>query len=68
GAEGNGVIQFTGTFSTLTWTVTSGENWTGFQVGVPTVVSAAPEPTTLALLALGGVGGAVLARRRKMSA
>jgi PEP-CTERM motif len=59
GAEGNGVIQFNGTFNSLSWTATNSEHWTGFTVGV----ASAPEPGTLGLLALGMVGG-IAARRR----
>jgi hypothetical protein len=62
GTEGSGTLRFTGSFTTLSWTVTNPEDWAGVQVGAP---SAAPEPTTLALLAFGGFGAAVIARRRK---
>ena len=56
GKEGNGTIQFNGTYSALHWTATNSEHWTGFTVGV----SSAPEPGTLGLLALGMVGGVVV--------
>jgi hypothetical protein len=35
GAEGHGVVQFMGTFSTITWTEPDYENWHGIQVGAP---------------------------------
>jgi hypothetical protein len=60
GTEGSGTLRFTGSFTTLSWTVSNPEDWAGIQVGVTV-----PEPTTLALLAFGGFGAAVVARRRK---
>jgi hypothetical protein len=35
GTEGHGVIQFVGTFRSLTWTEPDAENWHGIQVGAP---------------------------------
>lgn len=60
GREGNGLVQFTGTFSTLSWTVTDYENWSGFTVGVP---SAVPEPSTMLLFVSGLVCLASLRKR-----
>jgi hypothetical protein len=62
GSEGNGVVQFTGTFSSISWTDTF-ENFYGFTVGVngpsgPTV----PEPATITLFGI-GLAGIGLARR-----
>lgn len=54
GVEGHGAIKFTGTYSSISWTVPTGESWHGFTVGV-TSVAAVPEASTLSLLALGGV-------------
>lgn len=60
GNEGNGVVQFTGAFSTFSWTNTP-ENWYGFTVG--TAASSVPEPTTLLLLGFGLIGLAGLRRK-----
>jgi hypothetical protein len=63
GIEGNGVIQFSGALTSISWTNPVFENWYGFTVGVP--VAAVPEPETYALL-LGGLAllGARARRRR----
>jgi len=44
GAEGHGTIRFVGTFTTLSWTVPTGETWHGVTMGVRT--SAALEPNS----------------------
>ena len=54
GNEGNGVVQFTGTFSSLSWTDTF-ENFYGITVGTAGT-STVPEPVTLLLLVLGLAG------------
>ncbi len=56
--EPHGLIKFTGTFSSLSWTSNSNENWYGF-----TVAAAVPEPGSASLLILGLA--AVLARTRR---
>ena len=62
GREGNGVIQFQGTYTSLSWTTPQQEYWHGITVGA---VAAVPEPESYALLLAGlGLMGAV-ARRRK---
>ena len=59
GIEGNGVIQFHGSYSSLSWTNPQFENDYAFTVGAEGVV---PEPASLGLMAL--VAFASLARRR----
>lgn len=64
GLEGNGVIQFQGTFTSISFTTPNYENYYGATVGA-LAVAAVPEPETYAMLIAGlGLMGAV-ARRRK---
>jgi hypothetical protein len=57
GIEGNGVIQFAGTYSSITWTNPIRENDYAFTIGAPT-----PEPASIGLFLLGATGA--LMRRR----
>jgi hypothetical protein len=57
--EPHGVIEFTGTFNSVSWTSQTNEFWNGFNVGIRGVV--VPEPTSLAAFAL---VPALLRRRR----
>ena len=68
GVEGHGLIQFQGTFSSISWTVPTPETWHGFTVGVVRVASptqTVPEPATVALLGLGLAGVGAVARGRR---
>jgi hypothetical protein len=64
GAEGNGVIEFFGTYSSITFTTPEFENYYDFTVGNNTTPSATPEPGSLSLLGLGLA--AVAGIRRKL--
>jgi hypothetical protein len=66
--EPHGVIEFTGTFSSLSWTSLTDEYWNGFTVGVRNLAPSAdvPEPSSIAMLAAGaGAFGLLRARRRR---
>lgn len=57
GREGNGLIQFNGTFSSISWTIPTGEFWHGFTVGVPDTIPPTPEPSALlSFLVIAGLG------------
>jgi hypothetical protein len=60
GREGNGVVQFSGTFSSLSWTDTF-ENYYGFTVGTAGPV---PEPSEYLMLVVGLVLLGTVVRRR----
>jgi hypothetical protein len=66
GYEGSGTIQFTGTFSSLSWQVVNPEVYAVWNIGVTSASapSAVPEPGTWAAAAL-LAGGAVFMRWRK---
>ena len=54
GLEGNGSIQFLGTYSSISWTNPQFEDYYGFNVGVLDVV---PEPSSLLLAIVSLAGG-----------
>jgi len=67
GSEGNGVVQFTGTFNSISWTNTF-ENFYAFTVGINGPLqppSSVPEPSSLLLTSLGLLGFALRLRKRK---
>jgi hypothetical protein len=66
GFEGNGVVQFNGTVSSISWTNTP-ENFYAFTVGVNgDIVNPIPEPSTI-LLTVAGAGLLLLCRSVKRS-
>jgi len=67
GSEGNGVVQFTGTFNSISWTNTF-ENFYAFTVGINGPLqppSSVPEPSSLLLTSLGLLVFALRLRKRK---
>ena len=62
GVEGNGLVQFSGLISSISWTNPQFENYYAFTVGQ---VGAVPEPSTWALMIAGFVGLGFLAYRKK---
>jgi hypothetical protein len=50
GTEGNGTVQFNGTYSSITWTNPTNEFWYAFTTGAPAL---APEPSSLLLMGTG---------------
>ena len=62
--EPHGVIRFTGTVSSITWSSLTNEYWNGFTVGTYGVAPI-PEPATVAMMLAGiAVVGAAARRRR----
>lgn len=65
GVEGNGTVQFLGTYTSLSWTNPVFENWYGFNVGIASVANPVPEPETYALMLAGLSVVGFMARRRR---
>lgn len=63
GVEGHGAIQFTGTFSSISWTTSADEYWHGFQVGV--AADAVPDAGSTMLLFSTAAGLLAIVRRAK---
>ena len=65
GQEGDGTIRFDGTFTSISWTVPQYEHFHGFTVGLSAPVPEASTTVSLGLLLVLGLGGVVVAARRK---
>lgn len=66
GAEGDGVVEFSGTFSSLTWTNPSFESYYAFTVGIAgaATTSVTPEPSSVILFLFGILLSVLVAVRR----
>lgn len=66
GVEGHGIIQFKGTFDSISWTSNPAEHWHGFQIGIAGVASSGvPEPMPIVLLGLGLISIGFVRRLKK---
>lgn len=65
GNEGDGSVQITGTFTSISWTTSNGENWNGFNFGA---TQAVPEPSGFAGLGIAAAGLLGAFRRRRFKA
>lgn len=68
GSEGNGTLQFIGTYSQITFTNTHYEGWYGFTLGIDGIAPPAtsvPEPSSVVLLGLGFAALAMSRRTRR---
>jgi hypothetical protein len=73
GYDGSGTIQFTGTFSSLSWTVLNPEVFSNWNIGVTSAAPPGPGPAPVpepgqvaaSILLLAGIGGYVWMKRRK---
>lgn len=62
GVEGNGTVQFLGTYTSISWTNPQAESYYGFDVGIAGVV---PEPAQYGMLMMGLAVAGWVARRRR---
>ncbi|MFL6698533.1 MAG: PEP-CTERM sorting domain-containing protein [Vitreoscilla sp.] len=66
GTEGDGTVQFIGTFTSISWTNPVAENWYGFNVGVAGVAGVVPEPGSIGMLLAGLTLTGLALRRRNL--
>ncbi len=67
GTEGDGIIQFSGTFTSLSWTATGSEYWNGFTIGAGGVPSSeTPEPASWTLCAFACAAFTAVLRRKRL--
>jgi hypothetical protein len=62
GNEFNGILQFTGTFSSISFVVTNNEFWHGFNFGT-SAAEPVPEPISLFLMTAGLLGLGIARKR-----
>jgi hypothetical protein len=65
GLEGNGTIEFIGTYSSITFTTPTFEDWYGFTVGYSSVAVPLPASALSGTVLLAGVAVANQLRRRR---
>ncbi|HVP53515.1 MAG TPA: PEP-CTERM sorting domain-containing protein [Candidatus Eisenbacteria bacterium] len=67
GTEGDGLVEFVGTYSEISWTGAIPEAWNGFNVGSFASSSTIPEPASMVLLGTGllGIAGVMRSKRSK---
>ncbi|MFT3683741.1 MAG: hypothetical protein QM783_02245 [Phycisphaerales bacterium] len=58
GNEGHGILQFIGTFNSISFASSNGEHWNGFTLGLAT-----PTPASAALLGVAGLSSSIRRRR-----
>jgi hypothetical protein len=66
GTEGDGTVEFIGTFTSLSWNNPVAENWYGFNVGVPGAAGTVPEPGETGMLLAGLTLTGLAIRRRSL--
>lgn len=64
GEEGSGAIQFTGSFTSFTWTVSASEAWASWNIGATSAAAPSAVPGA-GLAGLATLGFAGVARRRR---